>query len=160
MLTDIETLVAIEQIKTLKARYFRYLDSHDWARFREILADDVVFAAPKPPSPDFGAGGMFAQSQEIVGVDAVIAWVSSSLEHVHSAHIGYMPEIEILSANEARAIWGMEDVLRGPGIHAHGHGYYRETYVRSGGAWRIKTWALHYKSMELRDLSTTGLGLF
>jgi hypothetical protein len=160
MLSDVETLIAIEQIKTLKARYFRYLDGHDWAGFRGILADDVVFAAPKPPNPEFGASGMFARTEDIVGADAVIAWVSSSLEHVHSAHIGYMPEIEIISADEARAIWGMEDLLRGPSVHAHGHGYYRETYVRSGGVWRIKTWALHYKSMEVRDLATTGRSLF
>jgi hypothetical protein len=160
MLTDIEKLVAIEQIKALKARYFRYVDSHDWAGFRSILADDVVFAPPKPPYPGFGASGMFALSEDIVGVDAVIAWVSRGLDQVHSAHIGYMPEIDILSADEARAIWGMEDILRGPTVHAHGYGYYRETYARQGGAWRIKTWALHYKSMDVRDLATTGAGVF
>lgn len=156
MLTDVEKLLAIEEIRALKARYFRYVDSHDWDGFRGILAHDVVFAAPKPPCQEFEASGMFAQTQDIVGADAVLAWVSTSLEHIHSAHIGYMPEIEILSADEARAIWGMEDILRGPRIHAHGYGYYRETYVRQGGAWRIRTWALHYKSMEVRDLATTG----
>ena len=156
MLTDVEKLIAVEEIRNLKARYFRYVDSHDWAGFREILADDVVFAAPKPPSPEFGASGLFAQREDIVGADAVVAWVSRGLEHVHSAHIGYMPEIEIVSADEARAIWGMEDILRGPTVHADGYGYYRETYVRRGGAWRIRTWALHYKSMEVRDLATTG----
>jgi hypothetical protein len=155
-MTDNEELMAIEAIRRLKARYFRYVDSHDWAGFREILADDVVFAAPTPPNPGNGPGGMFALKEDLVGADAVVAWVSKSLEHVHSAHIGYMPEIDILSADEARAIWGMEDILRGPNLHAHGYGYYRETYVRQGGTWRIKTWALHYKSMEARDLATTG----
>jgi hypothetical protein len=159
MLTDTEILMAIEAIRNLKARYFRYVDSHDWEGFRSILTDDVVFAAPKPPQADFGASGMFSKKDDIVGADAVIAWVSSSLAPIHSAHIGYMPEIEILSATEARAIWGMEDILRGPKVHAHGYGYYRETYAKQDGVWRIKTWTLQYKSMEVRDLTTTGFAI-
>ena len=100
MLTDTEKLIAIEEIRNLKARYFRFLDSHDWAGFRGLLTDDVVFAAPRPLGDGPGPGGMFARAEDIVCADAVIAWVSQSLEHVHSAHIGYMPEIEILSADD------------------------------------------------------------
>jgi hypothetical protein len=160
MLTDTERLMAIEEIRVLKARYFRYVDSHDWAGFRSILADDVVFEAPVSPNPGGGPGGMFSLKGEIAGAEAVVAWVSTSLEPIHSCHIGYMPEIEIVSADAARAIWGMEDILRAPNFHAHGRGYYRETYVRRDGRWLIRTWALHYKSMEARDLATTGSPVF
>jgi hypothetical protein len=155
MLTDIEKLMAIEEIRHLKARYFRYVDSHDWEGFRSILEDDIVFAAPQPPAGPAG-NGMFSLTDPIVGAEAVVAWVSRMLEPVHSCHVGYMPEIEILSANEARAIWGMEDVLRSANRLAHGYGYYRETYARRDGIWRIKTWSLFYKSMEVRDLASTG----
>ena len=32
----------IEAIKRLKARYFRTLDTKDWAAYREVFVDDVV----------------------------------------------------------------------------------------------------------------------
>jgi SnoaL-like domain len=32
----------LEAIKQLKARYFRTMDTKDWAGMREVFADDVV----------------------------------------------------------------------------------------------------------------------
>ncbi len=154
-MTPIEKILAIEEIRHLKARYFRFLDSHDWAGFRTVFADDAVFALPKPPVED-EASDLFQGTEEIRGADAFVAWASGRLETVHSAHLGYMPEIEILSATEAKAIWGMEDILRSPKRLAHGYGYYKENYVCQNGVWRIKRWELHYKSMEVTDTSHTG----
>jgi hypothetical protein len=154
-MTDVEKLLAMEEIRNLKARYFRYVDSHDWAGFRSILADDIVFKSPVPPEQGASPGGAFTRSDDIVGADAAVAWVSGKLEHVRSAHVGYMPEIEILSPTEARAVWGMEDILRGPNVDLHGYGYYRETYSKESGTWKIKTWSLFYKSMEARNVSHT-----
>jgi len=39
----VDRLWAIEQIKQLKARYFRYLDLHWWHELRELFTDDAVF---------------------------------------------------------------------------------------------------------------------
>lgn len=156
MLSPVERLVAIEEIKNLKARYFRFVDSHDWAGFRSLLMDDAVFALPKMPDPKSEASfANLVEGADIVGAEAIVAWVSKSLEPSQSAHLGYMPEIEILSATQARGVWGMEDIVRWPGRTIHGYGYYRETYVRHDGDWRIKTWALFYKSMEICGLGVT-----
>jgi hypothetical protein len=38
-------LLAIEQIKQLKARYFRCMDTKDWAGLRSVFCDDAVFDA-------------------------------------------------------------------------------------------------------------------
>jgi hypothetical protein len=154
-MTPTEKLLAIEEIRHLKARYFRFLDSHDWAGFRSLFADDATFALPKPPVAD-NAADLFEAGDEISGADAFVAWASGRLDGVHSAHLGYMPEIDILSETEAKAVWGMEDILRSPRRVVHGYGYYKERYVCQAGVWRIKRWELYYKSMEVTDLSHTG----
>jgi hypothetical protein len=40
----------IEEIRKLKARYFRFLDAQDWDNYAQIFAPDVVFDTS-------GAGG-------------------------------------------------------------------------------------------------------
>jgi hypothetical protein len=32
----------VEAIKQLKAKYFRYLDTKDWPRYRTLFTEDVV----------------------------------------------------------------------------------------------------------------------
>lgn len=147
-MSPVEELLAIEEIRRLKARYMRYVDSHDWENWRKLMADDVVFG-PTQPDPD-------GTKPRIVGADALVATVSQVMAEVHSVHIGFMPEIEILSADEARGVWGMEDILRwSDGRVLKGYGYYRETYVRQDGAWKFKTIQLFRKSEENYGLETT-----
>ena len=43
MLTEIERLTAIEEIKQLKARYFRCMDTKDWAGLQAVFSDDAEF---------------------------------------------------------------------------------------------------------------------
>ena len=38
-------LIAIEEIKQLKARYFRCMDTKDYTGLRAVFADDAVFDA-------------------------------------------------------------------------------------------------------------------
>ena len=39
----VERLVAIEDIKQLKARYFRLMDQKNWDGFEKLFTPDVVF---------------------------------------------------------------------------------------------------------------------
>jgi hypothetical protein len=147
MAASIEDLLAIEEIRNLKARYMRFVDGHDWESWRKLMAEDVVFG-PTLPDPD-------GTKPRIVGAEALVATVSQVMAEVHSIHIGFMPEIEILSADTARGIWGMEDILRwSDGRVMKGYGCYRETYVRQDGAWRFKTIQLMRKSEANYALST------
>jgi hypothetical protein len=41
-LEGLDTLVDVEAIKQLKARYCRYLDTKDWNQWRTVFADDFV----------------------------------------------------------------------------------------------------------------------
>ena len=40
---NLEKLVAFEEIRTLRARYFRGADTQDWVMMESVFAPDVVF---------------------------------------------------------------------------------------------------------------------
>lgn len=144
---DIARLIAIEEIKRLKARYFYYLDHQDWEGWRrEVWAPDAKLLVPD------------RQAEEIDGVDAIIAWVAPRAEGQVSVHHGHMPDIEIVSDTTAKGIWAMEDLLfKSPELTArlgygflHGYGHYHETYVKLEPGWRIRTTHLTRLKLEVR----------
>jgi ketosteroid isomerase-like protein len=122
---------AVEAIKQLKARYFRTMDTKDWAAMREVFADDVVVDTSS------SGGGV------VTGADEFIGFLAPTLQDVVTVHHGHMPEITIVSPTTAAGIWSMEDKLRFPdGSELHGYGHYHETYEKTAGEWRIKTLTL------------------
>jgi uncharacterized protein (TIGR02246 family) len=121
----------IEAIRQLKARYFRTMDTKDWAAMRQVFTDDVVMDTT-------AAGGTV-----VTGADEIMAFLLGAIGEVLTVHHGHTPEIELTSATTATGIWAMEDHLRWPdGLEMHGYGHYHETYEKAGGAWRIKTLTL------------------
>lgn len=134
----LETLLAIEEIKQLKARYFRLMDMKDWQGFAEIFTEDALFdvygALEESPAPD-------ASIEPIRGRAAIVDYVSTGITPLTSAHYGHMPEIDILSDDGATGIWALDDILRasagGPFTMFRGHGHYHERYSRADGQWRI-----------------------
>ena len=142
----IEKLAAIEEIKALKARYFRTMDSKDWAGYEAVFAPDLI--------ADFrDATGAHDPSQLTHGAAAYVAMLAPMLDKVSTVHHGHTPEITIESPTTARGVWAMEDKLW-PGPESdlpftwlHGYGHYHERYVKladgadNGGGenegWRI-----------------------
>jgi hypothetical protein len=141
-MNDDTTLLEIEAIKQLKARYCRYLDTKDWVAWRGIFTDDFV-------SDTSEAGGAI-----IVGADEFIAFLRKNLGKPSQAtvHQVHAPEIEVTSATTARGVWALNDVvLLLPFLTLTGYGHYHETYEKTDGQWQIKT----SKLTRLRsDLST------
>ena len=124
------TLLAIESIKQLKARYCRYLDAKDWAAWRSIFTDDFV-------SDTAEAGGKL-----IIGADDFVAFTRSNIgrQSQSTAHQVHAPEIELTSATTARGVWALQDVVRfGRGMTLVGYGHYHETYENIAGKWLIKS---------------------
>jgi hypothetical protein len=133
---EIERMTAIEEIRRLKARYFRCLDTKDWDGFRDVFAAD----AEMDMRPEAGEAGL------VHGNQAIADFVRGVVGDVETVHHGHMPEIDLTSTTTATGIWAMEDLLRwpagGPFGSMHGWGHYHETYTKEGGAWRIRTLAL------------------
>jgi len=127
----------IKAIEQLKARYFRTMDTKDWAGMREVFADGVVM--------DTTASG----GSVIVGADDFMAFLRETLADVVTVHHGHMPEIELTSPTTATGIWAMEDNLRWPdGSELRGFGHYAETYEKADGAWRISSSTLTRLRMD------------
>lgn len=129
----------IESIKQLKARYFRAMDSKDWDAYREVFTEDVLFdirggMEATPPNPDY-------TDPPLHGADAAVAFIKSGLDHVISAHQGFLPEITQTGPDTATGIWAMTDVLRAgegaPFRTVRGYGHYHEEYRKTGEEWKI-----------------------
>lgn len=142
----IEKLWAIEEIKCLKARYFRDLDTKDWEDLVTVFDSDAVFDlravnSVRHPLTQEWQPPLAGAEQVFSGGDAIVTVIRSAIEKLYTVHHAHAPEIEILSETSATGVWPMEDVLR----HASGEllltgsGYYRETYEKGTDGWRIKT---------------------
>jgi hypothetical protein len=128
-------LVEIEALKHLKARYFRYLDTKDWVRWRALFSDSCTF----PGQP--------GQS-----VDALLARLKVERQDAKTVHQGHSPEIRLLEPGRARAIWALHDFVEYPGIAESGRargyrgfegfGHYEEEYRKEGGEWKISSFRL------------------
>ena len=55
-----------------------------------------------------------------------------------SIHQGFMPEIELMSATTAKAVWSMHDYVRLPTCNFKGWGHYHEDYVKQQDGWKLK----------------------
>lgn len=134
-MNGIERLLAIEEIKQVKARYFYGLDHKDWDLWRrEVWAPDGRLEVPEA-------------DVVVTPFDALVEWVSRSCGDQVSVHHGHMPIIDFVSDTEARVIWAMEDrlyrtrecPLEDGATYLHGFGHYRETYVKTPAGWRIQS---------------------
>jgi SnoaL-like domain len=131
-----QKLAAIEEIKVLKARYFRCLDAKDWDGWRKL----VFCANSEMLVPE-------AQPEPVIGIDRIITFVEQVLRGTVTIHHGHMPEISIQSDTEASGIWAMEDVIYWPKDRLaqsrysklQGYGHYHERYVRESSGWRIQS---------------------
>jgi hypothetical protein len=121
-------------IHQLKSRYFRYLDTKQWAEWRKVFTDDLVFYVDNSVLPS-------SQKPVQTGGDNFVEYVSKLLTGSVTVHHGHMPDIEFTGPSAARGIWAMFDwVDNGPERGAlQGYGHYYEEYVKgSDGQWRIK----------------------
>jgi len=126
----------VEEIKKLKARYFRALDSQDWDLYESIFAEDSVVDLTR------------AQGQRFENKADFMAY-ATAMPMVQSVHHGHMPEIDLTSATTATGVWVLEDYnIWQDGSQNHGWGHYLETYEKKDGRWTIKTMALSYLRIE------------
>ncbi len=131
---ELRQFVDILEIQRLKARYVRYVDHHEWDKWRDLVTDDLKFfmsasRAREATVPVWSsADEMFAQL--------------SSLPPRITVHHALAPDIEFVDQDHAKGIWAMFDWVDYPTLDYafKGYGYYHETYVRCpDGRWRISS---------------------
>jgi len=124
-------LVAIEEIKRLKHRYFRTLDLKLWEEFGLCLTEDVTAR--------YGTQAMDKPVHFDTRAD-VVAFMSENLgPAITTVHVASHPEIDV-DGDTATASWVFEDTVLAPDfqLQIRGAGYYADTYRKDhDGAWRI-----------------------
>jgi hypothetical protein len=142
----IEMLLAIEEIKKLKATYFRSMDTKDQALYLSILTEDFFFdSIGIITDPITGYSPYPDPTTEVLrGRDVCANGLFGAISHpdYSSVHLGHMPEIKVIDSDNAKGIWSMSDVINFPGqdgtrLTLVGYGHYHDTYRREDGVWKI-----------------------
>lgn len=124
--SPIDELIAIEEIKKLKSRRDRAVDTKDWDTYAALHAPDHI--SHNDGYPAWTRDDMIRHLRDRIG-------------HVTLAHHSHTPDITIHSPHQATGIWNMEDHhvwMQGDELHwMRGYGFYHEGYAYRGGRWLI-----------------------
>jgi hypothetical protein len=134
-MSDIEWLVAIEEIRQLHARRDRYVDALDWEGYALLHAPDHVADHPPDAKTRF-PGDRWTSTDEMI---AKLSANTAMLEGF-SVHHSYDPEFYFETPTRAHAIWAMTNSGVYPreghptGWHIQ-YGYYYDSYEKRDGRW-------------------------
>ena len=137
-----EDLLAIEEIRQLKARYFFLMDQKRWDEWALVFCEDALIDSTQDGAPLLESRQAFRD------------FLPPLLENVKTVHHGHMPIIEITSPTTATGTWSMEDMLffppESPRRKLWGKGWYFEKYRKDpDGRWRIREMKLRRIRVEV-----------
>ena len=142
-MTETERLAAIEEIRQLKAKYWRGVDFCDGDLVRGILAEDCTLDYMNCcVDPATGVDHMPAMNVVLRGRDS---WISDAFKQagIITVHQGYHHEIEVTGQTTASGIWTFADRFfvppGGPFTRLTGYGHYHETYSKAADGWKLQT---------------------
>ncbi len=125
-MSDIERLVALEDIRMLKARRDQAIDTKDWELYHSLHAPHHVSHNEGHPRWE--------------GPDAMIEGTRNATATYKTVHHSHTPDITFQSPTKAKGIWGMEDLLFDKDtleLMIHGFGFYHEEYEKIDGEWKF-----------------------
>lgn len=144
-MNPLDQLLAIEEIKRLKAQYFRFMDTKDWEGLSQVFCEDAYFDARCAFSASLDEDTPAAQMcKDWVnrGSDQIVTFIRNGVEGFVSAHYGHGHEITVITTTQATGIIALEDYMylqseEGLKQVLHGRGHYHEEYRKEQGSWRI-----------------------
>ena len=137
-----QALWEIEQIKRVKARYFRLQDQDRWDEWQDVFTEDCEIADPLDPQVTLhGRRAIADRTAELAGTSS-------------RAHRGTMPDIELLDERSARGTWALHCVATfAAAASVDIYGYYTDEYRKDDdGHWRI------HRMRYDNDLTVAGPG--
>jgi SnoaL-like protein len=151
----IQRLAAFEELRTLKARYFYFLDTKQWSAWLDLFGPNATLkwdSAASANEAERQTSAVFTGRKQIQ--DVVIA----ALDPAETIHHGHTPLLEILTPSTARGIWAMEDIVTTADGALHGYGHYHETYEKLDGHWRFASVHLTRLRVITTPLLSVGAG--
>jgi hypothetical protein len=140
-LTDIQTLLAIEELRKLEARYARYADEKRWDDLAGLFTPDGSFVSNDASgNPIAVMNGRQQITDDLTAVSA---------GDVSPIHMLLTSEIDIVSPTTAHAIWAMADLIfrndeppadsteSPPFRTMRGWGHYHVDYTKVDDTWQI-----------------------
>ena len=129
MAYTLQQLSDLEEIRTVKHRYYRGIDTADEAMLATLFTPDVTV--------EYRGGGYLVR---LAGRDAMLDFLMNSF-HADSVatHMGHMPDITLTGDDEAEGIWYLDDVyisLERQDVTT-GSAIYHDRYRRVDGQWKI-----------------------
>jgi hypothetical protein len=138
----VAVLMAIEEIRLLKARYFQAVDDKDYDTIADVFTDDADIDFSGEPVFHIGHHGVTEDVLNgppwmVVGGEEAGRVIAGAVQDIVTVHHGHDPRIFLTSLTTAVGRWSLYDRLEYPDETMHGFGYYEESYVRENGRWKI-----------------------
>jgi hypothetical protein len=124
-----QDLVVMEEIKRVKYRYLRAMDTGDMKSLADLFTDDVTARF---------LGGSYDVT--ITGKDKLLGYLAASVTpDVVINHNCHHPEIDLTGPGTATGLWYLSDWYynRVQKRIVRGAAFYRDRYARVGNAWKI-----------------------
>ena len=120
----------IDDIKRVKYRYLRALDTKHWDDFADTLTEDIA--------GDYGSS--LGEEHRFTDRDTLVEFMRTSMPaNVITEHRVTHPEIDV-DGDEASGTWSFEDTVIATEYRVliKGAAFYQDRYARGGdGRWRI-----------------------
>jgi hypothetical protein len=119
----------IDDIKLVKYRYLRALDTKHWDEFADTLTEDVVGRY----------GESIGEEHHFTTRDELVGFMRSSLgPEILTEHRVNHPEI-VVDGDEATGTWYLQDRVIAPDFDFMliGAGFYHDRYRRTADGWKI-----------------------
>ncbi|MET0457516.1 MAG: nuclear transport factor 2 family protein [Mycobacterium sp.] len=137
----------IDDIKQVKYRYLRALDTKHWDEFADTLTEDII--------GDYGES--LGEEHHFTDRESLVDFMRTAMPaDVITEHRVTHPEIDV-TGDEATGIWYLQDKVIVPKFDFMliGAGFYRDRYRRTADGWRIS--ATGYDRTYDASMSTSAL---
>ena len=138
----VQMLLAIEEIKQLKAKYFQHLDAKNWPALANLFTPDALVDYSRHARNLIEQHGKrdlkpAPENWVFTGGDAVVGFLSPLLANIISTHHGHDPQVTVIDATKATGLWSLYDRLESADEIYHGYGHYEEDYRLVDGHWKF-----------------------
>lgn len=128
----------VESITRKKAQYCRYLDTKQWDELEGLMLSDAHLSFLNTQGEVFSSGGIRYRFNSPRDFTRTMRKVFKTAKTSHSVT---NPELELVSDQQAKAVWAMRDCIIFPDIAGfipvsmRGYGHYFETWSKVGEDW-------------------------